>query len=189
MDEHPLVGRKVAPYNIRRSMETLKRFGNGLGWFVVIVIGIALVFGTIWLSFGTAGASPATSEIANLRYGPATCDSNEVFVSGTYGGTSPGVVALQRKGTDGVFRTIGDDGTEARINGQSFIGRGWVAVEYGDIFQVTHSVPVEDIARYRIVTASSTQQLMGEERPVKVLGTFDSYRPSPGFCQEAKIAK
>ncbi len=168
-------------------METLKRLGNFIGWTLVLTLGAAFVLAVVWLSFGTAGAAP--SDVANFRYGPATCESNQVFASGVYGKEQSGVIALQRKDASGTFRTIGDDGTEGRIDGQTYIGRGWVALERGQIFQVTHSVPVEDIADYRVVLAKGTDQLLGEERPVTVLAKFNSYRPSEGFCYETKIAK
>lgn len=170
-------------------MSKLKNYLVLLGKIIFVVAGIALVFAIVCLSMGTAGAAPQDADVANFRYGPATCESNQVFASGVYGKEKPGVIALQRMDATGTFRTIGDDGTEGRINGQSYIGRGWVSLDRGDIFQVTHSVPVEDIADYRVVLAEGTDQLLGEERPVTVLAKFTSYRPSAGFCHETTIAK
>lgn len=40
----------------------LKKIGNALGWVFAWLILIAFVGGVVWLSFGTAGAAPATEE-------------------------------------------------------------------------------------------------------------------------------
>jgi hypothetical protein len=167
----------------------MKHIGDKLGWAVVFLLGAACVGTYVHFSWGTAGAEPVRPAIENYHFGGPTCQSvsPDVFVSGVWG-SSPGVVALQRAGTDGTYRTVSADAI-GNINGKQYAGRGWVAVAHGDLFEIRQTMNVNDNGDYRIVAAEGSAPLMSQERPVVVLDQFSAMRPSAGFCQEVQSAK
>ncbi|MBH1980032.1 hypothetical protein I8H83_00270 [Candidatus Saccharibacteria bacterium] len=152
---------------------------------------------------GIASAAPQGSEVAvggffNLGVYAPLCDDKSTpelgdatdfaEVNGVSALEVPTELRLEHLGPNGVWSVVADDGVEVFVNKQPVNGHDalWAhaTVHKGDLFEIRHHGPADgSVQTYRLLLWAE-----GAKEPQKRIDSTEVLFPTPGFCEEARLA-
>ena len=168
------------------------------------ILSVTVLIGTATLKYsGIASASPqdeiAVGGFVNLGVYAPLCDNEATpevgdgtdyaEISGVSGLDMPAELRVEHLGENGVWSVVADDGVEVFVNKQPVDGHGalWAhaKVHKGDLFEFRHHGPADDSRQhYRLYVWPE-----GAQEPYKRIDdSGEVLFPTPGFCEEARLA-
>lgn len=152
---------------------------------------------------GVASAAPQGSAIpvggfVNLGAHPPLCDNEATpeagdgtdyaEINGVSGLDMPAELRVEHLGPNNVWSVVADDGVEVFVNKQPVDGHGaiWAhaKVHKGDLFEFRHHGPADgSVQTYRLLVWPQ-----GATEPLVRIDSVEVLFPSPGFCEEARLA-